>query len=303
MLYERVLVTGANGLLGRELVGLLGRFSEYDVLATGRSATTQSDGSYGYMPLDITVRRDVQHAFRDFEPTVVINCAAMTDVDRCETDRKACWKANAEAVETLAQQCSDTGARLIQLSTDFVFNGLNGPYEENARPDPVNFYGKSKQAAENAVRRAGFDKWTIARTVLVYGAGSHTDRSDFVLWLLDRLSSEQSVQVVTDQWRTPTCVADLAWGVERIVRRRRGGIFHLSGAEWMSIYDFAHMIADVFGLDSRLIRPVDASTFRQTADRPAKTGFIILKAQTELDYRPRPVRETLRRIGVRLGLV
>lgn len=303
MLYERVLVTGANGLLGRELVSLLSRFSEYDVLATGRSATTHSEGSYGYMPLDITVRRDVQRAVRDFEPTVVINCAAMTDVDRCETEREACWKVNVEAVETLAQQCSDTGARLIQLSTDFVFNGLDGPYEESARPDPVNFYGKSKQAAENAARRAGFDKWTIARTVLVYGTGAYTDRSDFVLWLLNRLSSGQSVQIVTDQWRTPTCVADLALGIERIVRRGRGGIFHLSGMEWMSIHDFAQMIANVFGLDSALIRPVDASTFRQTAARPAKTGFIILKAQTELDYRPRPVREALRRIGVRLGLV
>ncbi len=302
MLYERVLVTGANGLLGRELVGLLSRFSEYDVLATGRSATIRSEGSYGYMPLDITARRDMQRTLRDFEPTVVINCAAMTNVDRCETDREACWKVNVEAVETLAQQCSDAGARLIQLSTDFVFNGLNGPYEENARPDPVNFYGKSKQAAENAARRAGFDKWTIARTVLVYGTGAHTDRSDFVLWLLDRLSTGQSVQIVTDQWRTPTCVADLAGGIERIVRRGRGGIFHLSGAEWMSMYDFARTIADVFGLDSTLIRPVDASTFRQTADRPAKTGFIILKAQMELDYHPRPVREALRKIGARLGL-
>ena len=84
-----------------------------------------------------------------------------------KSEREACWKVNVEAVETLAQQCNDTGARLIQLSTDFVFNGLDGPYEESARPDPVNFYGKSKQAAENAARRAGFDKWTIVRTVLV----------------------------------------------------------------------------------------------------------------------------------------
>ena len=163
MLYERILVTGANGLLGTELVGLLGRFSEYDVLATGRGETSRSAGSHGYMPLDITARRDVQHAVRDFQPTVVINCAAMTDVDRCETNREACWKVNVDAVETLAQQCKDTGARLIQLSTDFVFDGLDGPYREDARPNPVNFYGKSKQAAENAVRKAGFDKWAIVR--------------------------------------------------------------------------------------------------------------------------------------------
>ncbi len=297
MLYERILVTGANGLLGTELVGLLGRFSEYDVLATGRGETSRSAGSHGYMPLDITARRDVQHAVRDFQPTVVINCAAMTDVDRCETNREACWKVNVDAVETLAQQCKDTGARLIQLSTDFVFDGLDGPYREDARPNPVNFYGKSKQAAENAVRKAGFDKWAIVRTVLVYGAASRANRSDFVLWLLERLSSGQSVRIVTDQWRNPTCVTDLAEGVERLARRRRGGIFHLSGAEWMSMYDFARMIAEAFDLDDTLIQPVDSAAFRQVAERPAKTGLIILKAQTELGYRPRPLRERLRKVG------
>ena len=297
MLYERILVTGANGLLGTELVGLLGRFSEYDVLATGRSETTRAPGSHGYMPLDITARRDVRHAFRNFQPSVVINCAAMTDVDRCETNRDACWKVNVDAVETLAQQCKDAGARLIQLSTDFVFDGLDGPYHEGARPNPINFYGKSKQAAENAVRKAGFDKWAIVRTVLVYGAASRANRSDFVLWLLERLSSGQSVRIVTDQWRNPTCVTDLAAGVERLVRRRRSGMFHLSGAEWMSMYEFARTIAETFGLDDTLIQPVDSATFRQTAERPAKTGLIILKAQTELDYRPRPLRERLRKIG------
>ncbi len=297
MLYERIFVTGANGLLGAELVGLLGQYSEYDVLATGRSETTRAAGSHGYMPLDIAARRDVQHAIRDFQPTVVINCAAMTDVDRCETDRDACWKVNVDAVETLAQQCKDIGARLIQLSTDFVFDGLDGPYHENARPNPVNFYGKSKQAAENAVRKAGFDKWAIVRTVLVYGAASRANRSDFVLWLLERLSSGQSVRIVTDQWRNPTCSADLAAGIERLVRRQRNGVFHLSGAEWMSMYDFARTIAETFDLDEALIQPVDSATFRQTAERPAKTGLIILKARTELDYRPRPLRERLRKIG------
>lgn len=297
MLYERILVTGANGLLGAELTGLLGRFPEYDVLATGRGETTQAAGSHGYMPLDIAAKRDVRQAIRDFQPTVVINCAAMTDVDRCETEREACWKVNVDAVETLARQCREAGARLVQLSTDFVFDGLNGPYGEDARANPVNFYGKSKQAAENAVRKAGFDKWAIVRTVLVYGAASRANRSDFVLWLSKRLASGQRVRIVTDQWRNPTCVTDLAAGVERLVRRRRGGVFHISGAEWMSMYDFARTIADAFGLDDTLIEPADASTFRQTAERPLKTGLIILKAQAELDYHPRSLRENLRRMG------
>src|SRR5690606_3125371 len=119
---------------------------------------------------DITMPGDVRRAFLDFTPTVVVNCAAMTQVDLCETEKDACWKVNAEAVDTLARQCRQTGAHFIQVSTDFIFDGEDGPYREDARPNPLSFYGKSKQAGENAARGAGIDNWSIARTVLVYGA-------------------------------------------------------------------------------------------------------------------------------------
>lgn len=303
MLYKRVLITGANGLLGQELVRLMSRYPEYDVLATARDSTPRYDGgSGGFAPLDVTVVDDVRRVFQDFTPTVVINCAALTQVDRCETNRDDCWKVNAEAVEHLALQCHHAGAHLIQVSTDFVFNGQNGPYREDARPDPVNFYGKSKQAAENAARGAGLDKWSIARTVLVYGTGENLARSNFALWVIDKLTAGESIRVVTDQWRTPTYAPDLAAGIERIARYGKNGVFHLSGRELTSIYEFARTVADVFDLDDGLIRPTDGSEFQQTAARPAKTGFIILKAETELGYKPRTMKQALRHLGSRLGL-
>ena len=303
MLYNRILITGANGLLGQALVARMSRFPEYDVLATGRDdAPRYEGGSCGYAPLDITDPEAVHSIFQDFAPNVVINCAAMTEVDRCEANKEACWAVNVRAVETLAEACKALGARLIQVSTDFVFDGEDGPYREDARPDPVNYYGRSKLAAENVAREAGMSKWAIVRTVLVYGTGHHLSRSNIALWLIEQLANGESVHIVTDQWRTPTYVDDLATGIERLVHFEKTGVYHLSGRELLTVHDFAQTIADVFGFDDSLIHPVTSDYFDGAAPRPARTGFIILKAETELDYKPRPLREALVHLGNKLDL-
>jgi dTDP-4-dehydrorhamnose reductase len=285
-------------MLGQELVRLMGRKPEYDVLATGRDAEPRfTGGSCGYTRLDITDDRAVERIFDDFEPDVVVNCAAMTQVDACEAEKDLCWKVNADAVEVLARCCKDHGARLVQISTDFVFDGQSGPYREDARPNPVSYYGRSKLAGENNARGAGSDRWAIVRTVLVYGAPDSHSRSNFVTWVRDKLTAGQQINVVTDQWRTPTWVVDLADGVERVVRFRKTGIYHVSGRKYLSVNDFAHRIADVAGLDASLIGEADKTPFSQPAERPEKTGFIILKAETELGFRPHDfavsVRHTL----------
>lgn len=303
MLYNRILITGANGLLGQALVSRMSRFPEYDILATARDDEPRFlDSSCGYTYLDITEHDNVKATFQDFAPNVVINCAAMTQVDRCEEERSACWAVNAQAVKHLAKCCSDHGARLIQLSTDFVFNGQNGPYREDDRPDPVNYYGRTKLAAENAARSMGFSKWAIVRTVLVYGTGHRLSRSNFALWVIEKLQNEEPIHVVTDQIRTPTYANDLAVGIERLVHHEKTGIFHLSGRELLSVYEFAETIADVYGLDDSLIHPVESDFFEDAAPRPPETGFIILKAETELGYSPRSLRKALRHLGTRLDL-
>ena len=302
MLYNRVLITGAHGLVGQALVHHMSGMPEYDVLATARDDESRlSGGSFGYAPLDITRTDAVKRLFEDFAPTVVINCAAMTQVDDCEKHRDKCWKVNAEAVEDMARLCRSFGIRLIQLSTDFVFSGDDGPYSEKQRPNPVNFYGRSKLAAENATREAGVDKWAVARTVLVYGTGNKLSRSNIALWLVEALSNNEEVTIVTDQYRTPTYVQDLAHGLERLVHSEKCGIFHLSGREMVSIYDFAHEVAHVFDLDSSLIQPTTSQELNQRAKRPPRTGFVILKSETEIGYRPRSLRDGLRSLRKQLN--
>lgn len=300
-MYQRVLITGANGLLGQALVATLGRHPGYDVLATGRDRRPRFRGvTGGYTPLDITDHDAVRRLFLDFTPDVVVNCAAMTQVDLCEEQREACWQVNVDAVDHMARLCRTTGARFIQVSTDFIFDGENGPYRESARPNPVNYYGKSKLAAENAARQAGLDRWCIVRPILVYGAGRELGRSNIVLWVIDQLSQGKTINVVTDQVRTPTYAPDLADGIERAIRYRKSGIYHLSGRDLVTINEFAHLVAEAFDLDASLIEPADATTFSQPAARPPRTGFIILKAETELGYRPRSIPAALQHLRDRL---
>ena len=293
MLGTRVLVTGANGLLGQALTRRLAQADEMTIRATARDDTLRPSIDCEYSPMDVTAPEAVEHMFDEFEPDVVVNCAAMSDVAACDTDRNRAWATNARAVKRLARHCSDTRAHLVQVSTDFVFNGARGPYDETARPDPVNYYGRTKLAAENHMREAGRDNWTIARTVLLYGTGTNLSRQNIVLWMVNQLRQGEPLHVVTDQWRTPTYVPDLAEGLYQILDRDATGIYHLSGPDGVSIHELACAVADVFELDEDLIHPVESDYFDDAVDRPPHTGFDISKAQSELDYDPHSLRSGL----------
>lgn len=302
MFFDRILITGANGLLGQALVRRVSQNREFDVLATARDDAPRFDGgSCGYTPLDVTQPDAVENVFEDFAPDVVINCAAMSDVAECDENRNEAWATNARAVKRLAKHCNETRARLVQVSSDFVFNGKRGPYDEDARPDPVNYYGRAKLAGENAVREAGRSNWAIVRTVLLYGTGQGLSRSNVVLWMIDELSQGNQLHIVDDQYRTPTHVDDLATGIERLVDREKTGIYHISGRDLVSIYELACTVAEVFDLDASLIEPVSSDFFEDDVDRPPRTGFIVDRAAEELDYDPRSLEDGLRDLKDRLA--
>ncbi|MEM1042014.1 MAG: NAD(P)-dependent oxidoreductase [Bacteroidota bacterium] len=302
-LYQRVLLTGANGLVGQALVERLSAEPEVDLLATGRDPRPRfTAGSCGYTPLDITDAEAVRRLFVDFAPGVVINCAAVTKVEDGEANRDACWTVNVDAVAALGERCKAHGARLVQLSTDFVFDGTAGPYDERGRPDPINFYGRSKWASENAVRAAGLRRWTVVRTALGFGTGAALRRSNFGLWLTDRLQRSVPTEVCTDQLRTPTYIPDLADGIARAVRLGKNGLYHLAGREIISVFDFARRLAERFDLDPALLTPTTTDVLHPDAPRPLRTGLLILKAETELGYKPRALDDALDHFGRRLGI-
>lgn len=303
MLFNRILITGANGLLGQALVQRMGDSSDYTVLATGRAEKSPLESSpCDYARLDVTDPDGVSAVFQEFDPNVVVNCAAYTDVAACEDNRNEAWTVNARAVKRLAKQCQANGTHLAQISCASVFNGTRGPHDENARPDPVNYYGRTKLAAENAVREAGRSNWTLVRTSLPYGAGRALSRSNLALRTIERLSQGDSLRVADDRYCTPTYVVDLAAGIERLIEYETSGLYHLSGRERLSHHEFAHKVAEALGFDASFVRPVPSDSL-DDVDRPSDTSLIILRAETELDFDPRSLDDALRDLKERLSSV
>jgi dTDP-4-dehydrorhamnose reductase len=291
---KKILLTGSNGLLGQKLVELISQDSRYELIATSRGENRLSNKKgYTYHPLDITDREDVKKVMKLFQPDFVINTAAMTNVDQCETQHDDCWQLNVRSVEYLVEACQKIDCFLLHLSTDFIFDGENGPYDEQAVAKPISYYGTSKLAAERTVMKAKIP-WAIARTVLVYGIVEDMSRTNIVLWVKKSLEDKKTIQVVNDQWRTPTLAEDLAQGCFQIIKKEAQGIFNISGKDFMSPYQMAIRTADYFGLDKNYIVESDSTRFTQPAKRPPKTGFIIDKATNELGYTPHSFEEGIK---------
>lgn len=288
----RILLTGSNGLLGQKLVALLRQQPGVELIATSRGANKLAAlyPEVRFVPLDVTNREQVGQVLAQEQPTHLIHTAAMTNVDDCELNHEACWQQNVTAVENLVEACAQLGIHLLHVSTDFIFSGEEGPLAEDAEPAPVNFYGQSKLAAEKLVQ-ASPGKWAILRTVLVYGTAHDYGRTNIVLWVRDSLRAGKTIQVVNDQFRTPTLAEDLAQGCWLAAQHNATGIYHICSDELLTPYQMALRVADYFQLDKSLIQKVDASMFSQPARRPPRTGFIITKARQELGYRPHTFEE------------
>ncbi|HLX13337.1 MAG TPA: dTDP-4-dehydrorhamnose reductase [Bacteroidota bacterium] len=281
---KRVLITGSNGLLGQKIVELFARGNNYNLLLTSKQkASVFDEATLPYLQLDMTQKQEVKNALEEFEPDVVINTAAVTNVDQCETDREAAWKTNVSAVEHLVHTAQLIGAHVIQLSTDYVFDGKSGPYAELDRPNPLSYYGRTKLAAENIIRTSGVSA-TVVRTMVLYGFG-YGVKLNFALWLLKSFTDHEPMKIVDDQFGNPTLADDLAYAILRIVELERKGVYHIAGPDLVSRYDFAVAFAKQFAFDKRLITPIKTSSLRQAAARPLRSGFITLKAQTDLGVR------------------
>lgn len=285
---KKILLTGANGLLGQKLVKLIAAQEGFRLIATGRGENRNpvyEDTPYTYLQMDITDSEQVMNIISKEKPEYIIHTAAMTNVDECEEDKEGCWKNNVEAVKYLVEAAEKNNVFFLHLSTDFIFDGISGPYNEEAEPAPVSYYGESKLEAERIVQNASV-KWAIARTVLVYGLAYDMSRSNIILWVKKSLEDKKTIQVVNDQWRTPTLAEDLAMGCFLIVKNNATGIFNISGKDLLNPYQMAVMTANYFQLDSSLITETDGTSFQQKAKRPPKTGFDISKAQKVLGYNP-----------------
>ncbi|MHB1922820.1 MAG: SDR family oxidoreductase [Chitinophagaceae bacterium] len=298
---RKVLITGANGLLGQHLVTTFSKKLNFEVIATGKGETRNKNfPEVNYIDLDICNPQIVQKVILSHHPDIIIHGAAMTNVDECELNPEKCRLTNIFATQNLVDAARKVGAFFLFLSTDFIFDGINGPYKEEDQPNPISIYGESKLEAEKIVQ-GSFLKWAIARTVLVYGFVEGLSRTNIILWVKNSLERGKMIQVVDDQWRTPTLVQDLAEGCFLIASGNWSGIYNISGNELMTPFEMAIKTAEFFKLDKKLIQRSDGSIFQQAAKRPARTGFIVDKAIGILGYHPHSFEEGLHMLGEQLG--
>ncbi len=286
---KRILVVGANGMLGQRVVKFYSEQDNAELLG----CSIEPEAVYknaDYVCCDLSKRESIKKIVYDFYPDFIINAAAYTNVDKSETERELAWKINVKGVEYLAEMCRVLDAHLIHISTDYIFDGTKGPYSENATPNPLGYYGRTKLASENALKISGALN-TILRTNVLYGVAD--SRPDFVRWVVNSIRSGKQIRIVIDQINNPTFIDDLVQAISKVIEFGKQGIYNIGGKEFLSRFDFTLRIAEFFNLDKKLILPINTPELNQPAPRPLKSGLLILKAETELSYCPHSINESL----------
>ncbi|WP_405607287.1 SDR family oxidoreductase [Polaribacter sp. Asnod1-A03] len=289
----KVVITGSNGLLGQSLLGLLLKEKErYKIYGFSRGKNRSGRDDFSYISIDITKEGDLKENLLEIKPDFIINTAAMTQVDDCETNKEACDLLNVTVVRWLVEISKEINAQLVHISTDFIFDGKQGNYKETDKPNPLSYYGLSKLKSEEVLINSKIN-YTILRTILVYGKVFDMSRNNIVLWVRKMLTEEKEITIVNDQFRAPTYVEDLAMACKISIDKKAEGIYNISSSQLLSVYEIAQEIAEVFQLDKNLIKPISTSTLNQTAPRPEKTGFDLSKTNRDLEFYPKSFKEDL----------
>jgi dTDP-4-dehydrorhamnose reductase len=286
----KVLVTGASGLLGTKLCQIALR-KGHEVYA----AYNQHKPLYGTpVKLDILELKAQQRILDKKKPDAVVHAAALTDVDRCQLEKGLAWKTNVEATENLSGLCRKRDVFLEYISTDYVFDGEKGMYNETDKPSPVNYYGLTKLKGEEAVQ--ALDNHCIARGSVIYGSAPALGKTNFALWVLNKLARNEEVKVVTDWWNSPTLNISMAEMIIETLENRINGTFHLAGATRLSRYEFAQHVAHAFNLDLKYIKPVKSKQIKWVANRPKDSSLDVKKAEQTLTIKPLEVHEALEKM-------
>jgi len=270
---QKVIVTGSTGLLGRSLVKVLK--DRHDVVRMSRQAA----GGHNEIAVDIVQEHETVESIVKVGPHVVVHAAAQTNVDQCETERALARRINVEGTANVAEGCARARARLIFISTDYVFDGTRGNYGEDDQPNPINFYGLTKLEAERIVATAS-SSFLIVRTGVLYGW--HPSRLNFATWTLNGLSEHQQLRVAKDHINSPTFADNLAEAIGIAIERRIEGLLHVAGSQRISRFDFALKIAKRFNLDEGLLVPVEMQDLKWIARRPRDSSLRVGKAEKEL---------------------
>ncbi len=286
----KILITGVTGQIGSRLAEKLGE--RHEIIAAVRDRTGFK-GRYKTVLLDLSDPNSTKKAVELSAPDQIIHCAAITSPESCEKNKKLCQKVNAVGTAAIASAAVETGSRLIYLSTDLVFDGKKRFYNENDKPNPLSYYGFSKLEGEKAVSGT-MRNYLIARTAIVFGKGLYRPEGGFADWLIKNLTEKNRLNLFTDQFRSHFYLGDCVRAIELLVESREKGLFHISGGNRESRYDFAIKLAEKLGLDRRLITATKMAGIPSVAKRPKDcsldnsllskaTGFVPLQIEEGLE--------------------
>ncbi|MBI45826.1 MAG: NAD(P)-dependent oxidoreductase [Candidatus Marinimicrobia bacterium] len=284
---KKILITGASGLLGNDLVCTLS--PHYNILATSKTKQNQS-----VEVLDIRSRKDVIDIVNTFKPSIIINCAAYTSVDKAENNKKYARDTNVVGLYNLVKSISED-TKIIHISSDYVFDGSKGDYTEKDFPCPINYYGKTKLEAENLLSTSNLN-YLIVRPNVLYS--NDLSKEHFLSWIVSSLSEKKQLEIAIDQISNPTYVPDLTQLIFDAILLDYTGILHMGSEDYISRYDFAVKVADIFGFDRKMLIPVDSSTLNQKAKRPLNSSLNCNKLKTALNVELYPTEYGIRRANL-----
>ncbi|MBF25952.1 MAG: NAD(P)-dependent oxidoreductase [Flavobacteriales bacterium] len=285
----KVLITGGNGFLGKEL-RMQFQKNNYDVIATGLGKDRISYHNHIYLELDIQSPSKCLEVLQKHQPSIIINAAALTDVDRCQLNQSECLSINCDSLNNFIPYSIENRIHFIQISTDFVFNGKKGEYKENDFCDPVNYYGFSKLEAENKIIKSGVD-YAIIRTSLLYNLTGN----NFLTRFIKKIKENVELKIVDDQYRTPTYIFDLVSAILIIVKLKKNGIYHISSGESLSIFDIVCNFVKNMDSNTSLIKNISTKDLSQKAIRPINSSLLIDKAKKDFNFTPMNLNDVINR--------
>jgi dTDP-4-dehydrorhamnose reductase len=284
---RKLLVTGASGLLGSKIVEIAK--NDYTVIPLHKTKPLHSNS----LKLDITSTAEVLNLFHKLKPYAVIHAASETNVDKCETQKEHAWKINVEGTRNVAAACK-AGAKLIYISTDYVFDGKKGNYTEDDTPNPINYYAVTKLEGEKQVVQ-NCKNFAILRTSVLYGW--HPFKQNFATWVITQLGQNKEITVVEDHYNTPTLADNLAEMAIEAIQKDLQGVYHACGSERIGRYEFARQIARAFDLNQNLIRPIKMEQLTAwIAKRPRDSSLNTNKIRSQLEAKPLNITEGLDRM-------
>jgi dTDP-4-dehydrorhamnose reductase len=284
---EKILIIGASGLLGNKVYELAKQ--NYIVYGTYLTHPIKDKNMFR---LDVTKKSDILKLFEKIKPDLVIDTHSITNVDYCETHKDEAWFVNVDGTRNVAEACRIYSAKMIFISTDYVFDGKKLEYCEKDKPNPLNYYGKTKAIAEKVLDLLDVNHITI-RSAVLYGKGG-LGKKPFPIWVIENLRAGKEIRVVVDQFNNPTFVDDLAKILLELWKKDVNGLFHAVGKKCINRYEFAIKTAEVFGLNKKLIRPITTPELNQIAIRPRKLNLLTKKLERVMGRKLIGVEEALK---------